>query len=246
MRFAGSGLLVIGLTGGIGSGKSMVARMFSELGAEVIDVDKVARELQEPGQPALQEIRSEFGPDVIGPDGRLKRRVLGRMVFGNPSALRKLNQIMFPKLYSEVQRRLDCYRSQMAESYHADKLGNPASDFIGDLISDSTPSTSASIPTSRLAAVVIDAAILFDAGMDRLADVVVVVRADDDVRVRRLMERNGYSAEEALRRMHSQTGQVELCQRADYVIENSGSLEETRQQTIRIWKEIMKYNGRIV
>ena len=98
---------VIGLTGGIGSGKSAVARMFHELGAEVIDADQVARDVVEPGQPALSEIVAAFGADVLGPDGRLERKRLGARVFGDAEARRKLNAITHPRIGAETARRIE-------------------------------------------------------------------------------------------------------------------------------------------
>ena len=82
---------VLGLTGGIGSGKSMVASMFAQLGADVIDADRLARDVVEPGQPALQEIASAFGRDILLSDGRLDRSKLGRIIFADPVARGTLN-----------------------------------------------------------------------------------------------------------------------------------------------------------
>ena len=84
---------VLGLTGGIGSGKTMVGAMFTELGAELIDADQMAREVVEPGQPALDEIVTSFGRDILLPDGRLDRRTLAGIVFADASARARLNAI---------------------------------------------------------------------------------------------------------------------------------------------------------
>ncbi len=96
----------MGLTGGIGSGKSAVARMFRELGAEVIDADQVARDVVEPGQPALAEIVATFGRDMLGLDGRLDRKRLAELVFGDAEARRKLNAITHPRIGAETARRI--------------------------------------------------------------------------------------------------------------------------------------------
>src|SRR5438309_11862810 len=87
---------VLGLTGGIGSGKSMVAQMFAQLGAVVVDADQVAREIVEPGQPALQEIAATFGPDVLLPDGRLDRPKLAGIIFADPAARASLAAVDHP------------------------------------------------------------------------------------------------------------------------------------------------------
>ncbi|MDQ1738838.1 MAG: dephospho-CoA kinase [Pseudonocardiales bacterium] len=89
-------MLRIGLTGGIGSGKSTVAARLTELGAVVIDSDRLAREVVEVGSPGLARVVERFGADVLGPDGRLDRPGLGRLVFGDPGALADLNAIVHP------------------------------------------------------------------------------------------------------------------------------------------------------
>ena len=96
----------VGLTGGIGSGKSTVAEMFARRGAVVIDADAIARELVEPGQPALHELVDEFGEGIIAADGSLKRSELARIAFADPSATQRLNAIMHPLIRAETQRRL--------------------------------------------------------------------------------------------------------------------------------------------
>lgn len=100
-RYA-DGMLRIGLTGGIGSGKSTVAQHLSDLGAVVVDADAVAREVVEPGMPALTEIRERFGDAVFGADGALDRPALGRVVFGDPAALRDLEAITHPAIWART------------------------------------------------------------------------------------------------------------------------------------------------
>lgn len=97
----------IGLTGGIGSGKSTVARMLDARGAVVIDADAIARELVEPGQPALEALVREFGAGILQPDGSLSRATLARLAFENPGATERLNAIMHPLIAAESRRRMD-------------------------------------------------------------------------------------------------------------------------------------------
>lgn len=97
---------VIGLAGGIASGKSTVGKLLKKKGALVIDADAVAHEIVEPGWPALAEIRDRFGDEVIAPDGSLDRAALGRIVFDDPQARHDLNEIMHPRIYEEIQRRI--------------------------------------------------------------------------------------------------------------------------------------------
>jgi dephospho-CoA kinase len=99
-------MLIIGLTGGIGSGKSIVASRFQKLGMPVIDADTITRELVEPGQPALREIVAQFGPDILQPDGRLDRPYLRDRIFSNPDDRRILEDILHPLAQKEVQQRI--------------------------------------------------------------------------------------------------------------------------------------------
>ena len=94
---------VIGLTGGIGSGKSTVSRFLAELGAVVIDADKVGHEAFKPDTELWREVVAAFGKQVIAPDGNIDRKKLGEIVFGNPEALSRLNQIMHPRMYNRVK-----------------------------------------------------------------------------------------------------------------------------------------------
>jgi dephospho-CoA kinase len=99
--------LLVGLTGGIATGKSMVDAVLRELGARIIDADVLAREVVEPGEPALAEIAAEFGPGVLGPDGRLDRKALGAIVFADPERRRKLEALTHPRIRERFQRHLD-------------------------------------------------------------------------------------------------------------------------------------------
>ena len=103
-------MLKIGLTGGIGSGKTAASDHFAKLGAEVIDTDLLSRELVEPGQPALAEIVATFGEQVLDSDGRLDRPRLGRLVFSNPDARQQLEAILHPRIRSAMLARAE--RSQ--------------------------------------------------------------------------------------------------------------------------------------
>jgi len=107
-------MLVVGLTGGICSGKSTVAAMFERLGAVVIDADRVAHELQAPGQPLFEAIVSAFGRQIVGEDGRIDRRRLGAIVFSDPKARARLEEILHPAIVEECERRIQQARASGA------------------------------------------------------------------------------------------------------------------------------------
>jgi dephospho-CoA kinase len=186
--------VIVGITGSIGSGKSLVASELARLGAYVIDLDVIARELVEPGMPAVAEIRDEFGPEYILEQGTLNRRALGRLVFSDPEALRRLNKIVFPKLVEATKERLDEVSGQC------------------DLV-------------------VVDAAILYQAGLDKLVDKVIAVTAEKEIRIARIVKRDKLSYEEALVRVSGQGELDEIAGRsADLVINNSGTPQVLRSK----------------
>jgi dephospho-CoA kinase len=192
---------VIGLTGGIATGKSTVAKMLRELGATVIDADEGARAVVEPGTPGLAAIAEEFGPEVL--DGeRLDRARLGQLVFRDAGARRKLEAITHPLV-----------RVWMAERQReAAERGETR--------------------------VVLDIPLLFESGLEGGMSSVLLVYAPPQVQVERLVSRNGFTEEEARRRLAAQIPIDEKVARSTYVIDNGGSLESTRAQTEAVWKRI--------
>src|SRR5580698_7991790 len=101
-----------GLTGGVGMGKSTAAGFFLQLGVKIVDTDELARELVEPGQPALAEIQSEFGTGVMAADGRLKRDELSRLVFADTGARKKLEAILHPRIRERWETRVETWRQE--------------------------------------------------------------------------------------------------------------------------------------
>jgi dephospho-CoA kinase len=190
---------VLGLTGGIGSGKSMVASMFAKLGADVIDADRLAREVVEPGQPALEEIATAFGRDILLPDGRLDRGKLGRIIFADPVARGRLNAITHPR----IRERMDAEIAARG---------------------------------SRPGVLIVDIPLLYENDRARAVEAVIVVWVDQQTQLRRLDERDGLSAEEARQRIAAQMPLEEKRARADVVIDNSGSRENTRRQVEAIYR----------
>ncbi len=197
--------LRIGLTGGIGSGKSLVAGMLRELGAAVVDADRVAREVMAPGGPAYADVVREFGPEVVGPDGSLDRRALAARIFGDAGARHRLNQLTHPHI-----------RRRMAEE--ADRLA----------------------ATPGVEVIVFDIPLLLETtdGRELGLDGIVVVYADEATRVRRLMARDGLSESDARQRVAAQMPLEGKVARADWVVDNRGTPEETRAAVDRLWAEL--------
>jgi dephospho-CoA kinase len=194
---------LIALTGGIASGKSAVATRLAELGAVVIDADKLAREVVEPGTPALAAIAEHFGPGVIAADGSLNRPTLGAIIFANEADREALNSITHPAV-GERSRAL------FAEAAAADPE----------------------------AIVVYDVPLLVESTSGRAQefDTIVVVQADAETRIQRLVRYRGMREEEARSRVASQASDAERLAVADAVIDSNGTLEQTLEQAEALWR----------
>jgi len=199
----------IGLTGGIGSGKSTVARLLAELGARVIDADRIVHELQAPGAPLLAEIVRAFGPGILRPDGSLDRPALGAIVFQDPEARTRLNQIVHPRVGEEMARR----------EREAREAGAPLVVLDVPLLLE-----------GRKAGTGTAARLGFDA--------IVVVWVTEAIQIERTMARDGCSREEALRRIHAQMPLGEKRGLADHVIDNSGTPDETARQVRELYAKL--------
>lgn len=184
--------LLVGLTGGIATGKSTVTGLLAGPGVRVVDADALAREVVEPGTPAHARILAEFGTGVLRPDGRLDRARLGELVFPDPGRRRQLESVTHPAIRAR-------FEEIMAD---LEREG-----FDGILIWD--------------------AALLVESGGHKKMDKVVVVTTDRETQLRRLMARDGSTAQAAGARTASQMPLEDKAAAADYVIDNSGSREET-------------------
>jgi dephospho-CoA kinase len=217
-------MLSVGLTGGLGSGKSTVAGYLRELGAEVIEADELGRALMEPGQAVYSEIVRAFGPQVVSPDGRLNRARLAEMVFEG-GRLNELNAIVHPAVIAAQRRWID-------------------SVFARD------PAAVAVIESALIFEVERDARARGEketvlADWRRRIDRVVVVTAPDELKIARYAERicpagPGREAVEAdaRRRLAHQIPDAEKAARADYVLENAGDQSALRAQVAELWKRL--------
>ncbi|MBN2574360.1 MAG: dephospho-CoA kinase [Deltaproteobacteria bacterium] len=192
---------LVGLTGGIGSGKSTVAGMIREAGVPVIDADTLARQVVEPGLPAHAEIARSW-PQVVASDGRIDRKRLAAIVFSDEPSKRRLEAITHPRIREHIA----------AQAATLAAAGN------------------------RL--VFVEAALLVETGYHAQLDGLVVVVASEEAQIERAMARDACSRASALERIRAQYPLAEKVRVADYVVDSSGSLDDTRMQVLRILHEL--------
>jgi len=198
----GNQMAYFGLTGGVASGKSTVARMLEDLGAKVIDADRVGHELLRASRATYHELLRGFGNEILGSTGEIDRRRLGAIVFADPAKLRDLNAILHPRIMARVE--------ELAAEYHSESPG---------------------------AVIVVDAALLFEAGIGGRFSKVLVVWCRPEQQIERLMAKTGLSRQEAEQRIGAQMPVEQKRRRADYEIDSSGSLESTRAQVEALYPE---------
>ena len=193
---------MVGLTGGIGAGKSAVAKRLAELGAVVIDADKLAREVVAAGTDGLAAVVEAFGSGVLGPDGELDRPALGTKVFGDDAARKQLEQIIHPRV-----------RARTAE-----------------LAAAAAPD----------AIVVNDVPLLVETGLAPTYQLVIVVRAEVETRIARLVETRGMSGEQAAARIAAQASDDERAAAADALIGNDASFDQLTAQVDALWQSRLR------
>lgn len=194
--------MIIGLTGGIGSGKSIASDILKSYGSSIIDVDLVAREIVRPGTRALSLIEKIFGKDVISQNGELDRKLLGSIVFADSEKLKKLNEITHQDIKIRTKEIID-------------SLVN-----IGERV------------------IIVDAALLFEIGLNEFADMVWYIYSSEDVRINRIKERNGLAELDAISRIRTQKECFKNL--ADEIIINEGSIKELEKSLRSLW---IKYIG---
>ncbi len=187
-------MIAVGLTGGIGSGKSTVSAGFVRRGAVLIDADAIVREQQAPGSPVLAEMVERFGDHIVAPDGTLDRGSVAAIVFNDPDALADLNSITHPPVGREIRRRL-------GELEGTDGLVVLDIPLLGEGLAKGRPPR---YPTSGI----------------------LVVDTPTDLAVERLVTARGFSADDARARIAAQLSRDERLAVADWVIDNSGSVDE--------------------
>ncbi len=197
--------LLLGITGGIASGKTTVARMLEELGAKLIDFDVLSRVVVEPGKPAWQDIVAYFGDQVLLQNKTLDRKKLGNIVFGNEAKRKMLETFVHPRIYEEFHRLVREISSM-----------DP-----GAIIQGVVP-------------------LLFEVNLQPLFHKILLVYIPLELQVERLMKRDGISRKMALQILDAQLPIEEKRKYADFIIDNSGTLTETKRQVEEIWRKLQK------
>ena len=194
---------MVGITGGIGSGKSVVAKVFARMGAYLIDADLVGKSIMENDGDVQKNVIQEFGEEILGDDGNIDRKGLGTIVFTSQAKLRTLNRIIQAKLIQAVK----------------------------DEISEG-------LRRRKNEMVAIDAAIIFEAGVESFFDYIIAVTARMQDRVKWLKER-GLSEREAQARIASQLKQEEKASRSHFVLENTGSIGDLERNAEQLYIKII-------
>ncbi len=184
---------IIGLTGNSGSGKTTACEFFKNAGFEIINCDKLAREVVQKGQPCLLELCQFFGDHILSADGTLDRKKLAEIAFADKALTQKLNEITHKYIIQKVNSLIENYKAQ------------------------------------NETAVIIDAPVLYESGLDKICDFVVAITADEDVRIERLVLRDSITQDQAKQRFkHQKTAQF-YKQNADFVITNNDNKEILKQ-----------------
>ena len=203
---------VIGLTGGIGTGKSTAAAYLKSKGFAHIDADEIGRQLTADGSPMLLVLDGVFGSkgeigkagtEILFEDGTLNRKALASIVFADKEKKQRLDELMFSAITSEIDKQIAEYKNiEYTDAEDDDKA-------IGILL---------------------DAPLLFEAGLESRCDVVILLTAEEDVRIERVCKRDGVTSREVRNRINSQMSDEEKMKLADIVINNSGSEQQLYEQ----------------
>jgi dephospho-CoA kinase len=195
-------MLVIGLTGNLGTGKTELARLLAELGAAVINADELGHKLLQPDDQAYEEIVAAFGKSILKQSGEIDRQKLGQLVFADTAALTRLNQIMHPRIYEVVKQKIEEHSQAGAR------------------------------------VVVLEAALLVEAGWKPLLDQVWVTTAPEATITERLNKARGLSQEQVLERLKAQMPQKEKMKQADVVINTDCPIDQLRASVTELWNRL--------
>jgi dephospho-CoA kinase len=196
-------MIVVGVAGQTGCGKSRVARVFAELGATVLSGDEIGREVVEGDSRVVKRLSDVFGDSILDSKGRLRRKRLAQVAFADPEKTDQLNRIVHPALLKKLRRLIREYR----------RLPGPG-------------------------VVIVDAALIFDWGLQEELDLVILVDSRCEDQIRRLREQ-GLTREESLQRIKRQMPKHRQRRLADMVIRNDGTLSDLKRKALRAYKKLL-------
>lgn len=200
-------MYLVGLTGGIGSGKSTAADRFAQLGCDVLDVDGAAHDIVQPGAPALEELAARFGRDILLPDGQLDRPRLAKLVFNDDDARHDLDRITHPRVAARIVEHIqELVQDHRGRDPHL---------------------------------IVVDHPLLVETDQATRFEAVVVVEADEEARIRRLIEERGLPEEDARARIRVQASDEDRRAVASYVIDNNGDVAALRTQVDEVHADLL-------
>lgn len=199
--------LVLGVTGGVATGKSTVLALLQRLGARVFSADEIAREITQPGTPVFEQIVRVFGPDYLKPEGTLDRAKLAERIFQNPEDRRRLETLTHPEIIRRLKARIEEARNQSS---------------------------------SKREVIAVEIPLLFEAGLEQLVDRILVVASEQDQQIQRLKKRMNWPEEMLQKVIAAQWPLEEKKVRADWVINNNGSLAEVEEQVTRLWEQLLQ------
>ena len=186
-------MLILGLTGNIGCGKSSLSAIFIDENIDIVDADIIARQIYD-DEKLLKKVYDTFGDDIKNHDGSLNRKALGRIVFNDDEKLIQLNKLTHPVIRQNVSNQIDEYKNQNKKI------------------------------------VILDAALLVESDYLNFVDKLLVVTCNEDIQIERIKNRDNCSTEEALSRIKSQMSQENKAKYADYIIDNSGTIDELKKK----------------
>lgn len=198
-------MIVIGLTGSLGSGKTTAARFFKKKGAIILDADKIAHQKYKIGTKYWQRIKKCFGEEILNKDQTVNRKKLAQVVFGEQERIDRLCTIIHPAVIREIRTKLKAIRKK-----------------------------------DKGAIVIIDAPLLFETGLDKIADFTVCVWLPCHLQMERIVTNGTLTKKEALCRLKNQMAAIYKKRKSDFIIDNSGSFLETEKQVDKIVEEMKK------
>lgn len=195
-------MLVVGLTGGMASGKSVASKTLRDLGLPIIDADLIAREMVKPNEAGYRDIVDHFGKGILNPDQTINRRRLAKIIFSDPEERERLNSLLHPRIVKEIKRRIENFKEK------------------GERM------------------VIVDAALLIEAGQLPLVDKLIVVIVSKRLQIKRLAQRDHLTEKEARERIATQMPLSEKMKLADYVVNNNGPVRKTVKRTKEVYNRL--------